>query len=304
MASSTIGHVRHVMTHIIMSQPASVLDIGVGFGRWGFLCREMLDAFAGRVDRSRWRIRIEGIEIYEKYLQNHQRYIYDKIHVGNAKDVIKTLGRYDIIIIGDMLEHLAKDDAWGLFHAAMERADKALVLNLPIGEGWLREIGSDNKYEDHLSWWTLDEFADYRPDIYMTRLMNGQEHASMFITAANYGYITMINEGEKAEAEGAIQRAADIYSGALRTKPDRPEAYMALANILLDGGRTDEAAVMLENMTAACPDYIEGRFALASLQKATGKKTAAMENLKYIIEKNEGSEKVREAAESMLKELA
>lgn len=301
MATSSIGHVRHVMSHVISSQPQSVLDVGVGFGRWGFLCREMLDAFAGRVRKEQWRVRIEGVEIFEAYLQDHQRYIYDKIHIGNAKDVVPSLGGYGVVIIGDMLEHLNKDDAWGLFGSAMDRAGIGLILNIPIGEGWLRGGVSENTYEDHLSWWTLAEFADFRPDTYLTTLMNGMEHASMFITKANYDYTKRIADGEKAEAEGDTAGAVGIYTSAARLVPDREEAYALLTGLYLNLGDYGRAEGALMAMATACPKYLQGRMMLANLQQALGKKEAAAENLNMIIAApGADAEMVKSARESLL----
>jgi len=45
MGSSFIGNVSDVIMKIVTAEPATLLDIGVGFGRWGFLCRETLDVF-------------------------------------------------------------------------------------------------------------------------------------------------------------------------------------------------------------------------------------------------------------------
>ena len=39
------------VSRIIGAQPKSVLDVGCGFGKWGYLCREYLDAFHGRFRR-------------------------------------------------------------------------------------------------------------------------------------------------------------------------------------------------------------------------------------------------------------
>jgi tetratricopeptide (TPR) repeat protein len=271
------------MSHIISTQPESVLDVGVGFGRWGFLCRELLDVFGGRVRKGQWRARIEGVEIYEAYIQDHQRYIYDKIHIGDAKEVVPTLGEYGVVIIGDMLEHLGKDDAWGLFRSALDRAKIGLILNIPIGEGWLRNEVSENKYEDHLSWWAFEEFADFKPDTYLTTLMNGMEHASMFISRANYEYTKKIADGEQAEGRGDAAGAISAYTEALRLVPVREEAYALLTGLYLNQNDYGRAEGALTAMTTACPWYLQGRLMLANLQMALGKKDTATENLNMII---------------------
>jgi tetratricopeptide (TPR) repeat protein len=289
------------MSHIISANPESVLDVGVGFGRWGFLCRELLDAFAGRVRKDQWRTRIEGVEIFEAYVQDHQLYIYDKIHIGNAKDVVPSLGAYGVIIIGDMLEHLGKDDAWGLFRSAMDRARIGLILNIPIGEGWLRGDVSENIYEDHLSWWALPEFADFKPDTYLTTLMNGMEHASMFISRANYEYTKKLADGEKAEAMGDAAGAVSIYTDALRLVHDREEAYALLTGLYLSQNDYGRAEGALTALSTACPWYLQGRLLLANLQLALGKKEAAVENLNAIIATPRAdAEMVKSAREALL----
>ena len=49
MPVSTPVHLSHCLNHIIQLSPQSVLDVGCGFGMWGFLCRTYLDAFCERV---------------------------------------------------------------------------------------------------------------------------------------------------------------------------------------------------------------------------------------------------------------
>ena len=42
----------HCINKIIQLQPKSVLDVGCGFGKWGYLCREYLDVFPGSPTRT------------------------------------------------------------------------------------------------------------------------------------------------------------------------------------------------------------------------------------------------------------
>ena len=103
---------------IIEKNPASVLDIGIGFGKIGFLAREYTDVRLGRYFN--WQTKIDGIEIFEKYVTPLQRAIYSNIYVGNAIDILPTLGDYDIIICSDMLEHLSEKDGVFLLGAIKE----------------------------------------------------------------------------------------------------------------------------------------------------------------------------------------
>ena len=72
--SYCVGSLRRLM-------PASVLDIGTGFGRWGVLCREFLDVWEGREAKELWQVRIEGIEAFPKCLTPLHDFAYDRVHV-------------------------------------------------------------------------------------------------------------------------------------------------------------------------------------------------------------------------------
>ena len=61
MGTSNWQNISYCVGVLRRLKPASVLDVGTGFGRWGVLCREFLDVWEGREARSLWQTRIEGI---------------------------------------------------------------------------------------------------------------------------------------------------------------------------------------------------------------------------------------------------
>ena len=84
----------------------------MGNGKLGFIVRDLLDVMHGeRYRREEWQVRIDGIEAFPDYVQAHKRAIYDDIHIGDAFDVIDTLGTYDVILLGDVLEHFERSRA-------------------------------------------------------------------------------------------------------------------------------------------------------------------------------------------------
>ena len=90
MPTSFHKHISDVMDFVIEKKPKTVLDIGVGNGKWGFLSREYLDIY-GR--GSNWRketrtTRIEGIEAFSPYVMEspHITEIYDYIYIGKAQE--------------------------------------------------------------------------------------------------------------------------------------------------------------------------------------------------------------------------
>ena len=85
MPSSTHFHISKMVDWIVRLQPTSVLDIGVGFGKWGFLAREYTDINAHHYKREDWTVRIEGVEAFPEYATPTYPYIYDKIHYGDLR---------------------------------------------------------------------------------------------------------------------------------------------------------------------------------------------------------------------------
>jgi hypothetical protein len=145
-------------------RPSSLLDVGTGFGRWGVLSREFLDVWEGREARELWRARIEGIEAFEGCLTPVHAYVYDSVHVGDAVELLPGLGNYDVVYLGDVVEHQAKDRGWLLLDLACRHAERAAVVTIPIGEGWDQGMSDDgNPHHPHRSVWTLDDFDRY-PD--------------------------------------------------------------------------------------------------------------------------------------------
>jgi hypothetical protein len=72
-------------------------------------------------------------------------------------DVIDKLGRYDLIFIGDVIEHFTKDRGVELLKTLLSHANKAVVLTTPATEV---EQGAayGNELETHRSLWTEEDF--------------------------------------------------------------------------------------------------------------------------------------------------
>lgn len=139
-------------------QPKRVVDIGVGFGRWGMILREFGEVWFSRVLPEQWEIDIEGIEAFEGSIVDYHRQFYNRIHVGDALEVLPGLdGDWTLAILGDVLEHFYKSDGERLLSDLVERSDYVLV-NLPLGEDWPQEDMYENPYEEHKAVWELSDF--------------------------------------------------------------------------------------------------------------------------------------------------
>jgi SAM-dependent methyltransferase len=159
MPSSSWKHISPTIEKIWDISPKSVLDIGIGFGKWGFLLREYLEIGQGRYNKSEWLIKIDGIEIFEPYILDTHRFLYDQIFIGDAQKVIDDVSNYDLIIVGDILEHLPKDEAVALIEKIIKKGKK-IIINIPLGL-WPQEEVFNNPHEEHISSWCIEDFEAY-----------------------------------------------------------------------------------------------------------------------------------------------
>ena len=162
MPTSTYSHLPAVVRFLHLTMPSSVLDIGVGNGKMGFVVRDYLDVMLGERHREEdWTVQLDGIEVFGEYIQEHQRAIYSHIYIGDAFEVIDALGVYDLVIVGDVLEHFGKQQAWMMLDKCAVHCSRDIILNIPLGEGWTQSEIYGNPYEAHRSFWRLDEFEPF-----------------------------------------------------------------------------------------------------------------------------------------------
>ena len=146
-----------VCNRIIEKNPTSILDIGIGFGKFGFLAREYTDVFHSRYFD--WETRIDGIEIFEKYITQLQQEIYDHIYIGNAIDILPTLGCYDMIICSDVLEHLSEQDGTILLDL-IKNQSKFAMITTPVTV-LHQEAQYNNEHEKHISAWSKETLSNW-----------------------------------------------------------------------------------------------------------------------------------------------
>ena len=159
---NTIPTVIHLVRQL---QPRSILDVGVGFGKWGHLFREYTDILEAEHDparyrRENWRVRIDGIEGFPDYLTEMHRYLYNEIHPGDARALIRTLPVYDLIFMGDVLEHMTKSDGRQFLSDALAHASKAVLVTTPKYETEQADL-CGNDLEQHRSLWSVRDFRQF-----------------------------------------------------------------------------------------------------------------------------------------------
>lgn len=223
MGTSNWQQIPFCIDALMRIAPSSLLDIGVGFGRWGIITREFCDVWFTRVMQENWAVRVEGVEGYEKSIRDYHRSFYNTIHIGDAAQIIPTLpGPWSVTLYGDVLEHFTKEKALELLRYSVEHSDYVLV-NIPIGEEFEQGEVYGNKYEAHLSTWERDEFEEF-----------GLVRSCVFLDFQGrpYGAFVLSKHDPKNLREQLFSKWADHHDHPLIAgRTSDPEADLAIARL-------------------------------------------------------------------------
>jgi len=160
MPTSNLSQLNEI-THLIkVTDPKAILDIGIGFGKYGFLAREYLELWDCQQEYPEWTRRIDGIEAFADYVGPLQRLIYNTIHMGNALDVLPTLdATYDLVLLVDVLEHFSHDDGLRLLKECL-RIGRNLLVAVPKPFSH-QGAAFGNEFETHRFDWKARDFAAF-----------------------------------------------------------------------------------------------------------------------------------------------
>ena len=153
-------NITDILEIIRKVNPIKILDVNVGFGRWGILCRELLERDNnGKVRRpDLWNIKIDGVEnIDTNYLHNYHDIFYDNIYRQNIHGFLKThVSLYDLTIFSNILECTPKEIAIDMINNAME-ISRFILIYVKLGNH------SDNFTADNevMSIWDEQDFLKY-----------------------------------------------------------------------------------------------------------------------------------------------
>lgn len=143
-----------------------VLDIGAGSGTY----KKMF--LKNNIHKSSTWIAIEAWEPYIKDF-NLQSIYNTVIHSDVRNCDIESLGNFDITFMGDVLEHVTKDEAISLVESVMT-VSKYAVISIPIVH-WPQGERHGNPYEVHIKDdWTDTEVRDTFSK-YITKYVAGSE---------------------------------------------------------------------------------------------------------------------------------
>ncbi len=159
MPTSYHGQISSIMEIILNEKPETIIDIGIGFGKYGVLCREFLDISLQRYKKADWKCKIHGIEGFKKYKNPIHTYVYDKIFYGLIEEEIDRITDvYDLGLMIDVLEHFDKGTGKHLVNKILDICKKLIISvpAIPEDQSYL-----DNELETHKSIWTSSDFQSY-----------------------------------------------------------------------------------------------------------------------------------------------
>lgn len=126
--------------------PKRILDVGCGYGKYGVLLREYLDPTPI----------VDGVEAWEPYVRDHNlKNMYNHLYVDDVCNLAQdTLDLYDMVVMGDVIEHIEKDKAIDL----LSRIKGWVIIATPFNHFHTDEGLPPT--EAHVSHWTEQDFKD------------------------------------------------------------------------------------------------------------------------------------------------
>lgn len=135
--------------------PNYILDVGAGAGVYGRLIREQIAGFAPNVGSLKT---LNAIEIWEPYISRFKlEDIYDEVFRADVREWNDF--HYDVVIFGDIFEHMSRDDALKVWTKVREQA-RAALISIPIIH-YPQSEAEGNPYEVHVEdHWTTEQILD------------------------------------------------------------------------------------------------------------------------------------------------
>src|SRR6266850_147359 len=166
MPSSRANAIPTIVHLVRQLKPRSILDVGIGFGKWGHLFREYTDIIEAendpdRYQRKNWKVRIDGIEGHAAYVTSMHRFLYNEILIGDARVLLPKVSPYDLIFMGDVIEHFEKQAGLKLLADAVEKSRKAVIITTPK-DATEQEDLCGNELERHRSLWSAKDFRHFK----------------------------------------------------------------------------------------------------------------------------------------------
>lgn len=143
MPTSTAEGKSWLIPRIIAELPGTVLDLGAGEGTYA---RLLADHREGST--------FIGVEGHKPYVAEFGlEALYDKVIVGDVRT--RRFPAADVVILGDIIEHLDSSEAQKVWDKARRAARKTVLASIPLGVH-PQDAVNGNELERHRSSWRDD----------------------------------------------------------------------------------------------------------------------------------------------------
>lgn len=132
--------------------PNTVTDVGPGEGTYAKLFRP--------VHHGVW---WTAVEVFKPYIRRYglkntakRTGMYDEVHNLDAREAPDHLYYRDAVLLGDVLEHMPREDAVALLERIVAAGAWNILVSVPIVESPQGEVDG-NPHEAHLHQWDADD---------------------------------------------------------------------------------------------------------------------------------------------------
>ena len=161
MASSFPSQIPAIVFLLQQLKPKSILDIGKGFGKYGFLIHEYvgidnqkkIDPSLTLAEQSN--IKVDAVEVDADLMLPHLDQIYSKVYFGDIFELYKNLPEYEMILMIDVIEHLDKEKSIEMLRYFLTRNSKILIAT-PLT--FFQQEIYESSFEHHVSLWKAKDF--------------------------------------------------------------------------------------------------------------------------------------------------
>ena len=136
---------------IRLLKPGALLDLGAGAGKYGELAKKINPS-----------IKLTAVEIEKDYIKKFKlSSIYNEVWNISVTDLVNPKyydSAFDVIMVGDIIEHLKKSDGVDLLNFLIYRS-RWIILEFP--HRYLQNSVDGYHSEAHISVWTKDDFNSF-----------------------------------------------------------------------------------------------------------------------------------------------
>lgn len=171
MATSYPDQIPVVVYLLQQLRPRTILDVGKGFGKYGFLAHEYagIDP-ASRVDPKKTmaeqsRLVLDAVEIEPALLLPHLTHLYRTVFSGDIAQLCDSLPSYDVVLMADVIEHMHAPAARKTVRTFLDRGSNVIVTT---PKRFFTQACYESEFEAHVSHWGRRDFdfasyVDHQP---------------------------------------------------------------------------------------------------------------------------------------------